>query len=271
MPELPEVETTRRGLLPQVVGRTVQRVVVRDARLRWPVPADLPARLEGHRVAGIARRGKYLLFDFGDGHLLVHLGMSGSLRRLERPEAPRSHDHIDIVLDDHSLIRLTDPRRFGAMLWVGKQPEKHALLRDLGPEPLEADFSGRHLFDRSRGRRVAVKQFLMDAHNVTGIGNIYASEALFHAGIHPSRAAGRIALPRYDRLAGAIRETLERALVAGGSTLRNYVGSDGRAGYFQQESAVYDREGQACKACGTPIRAARHGARSTYFCPHCQH
>jgi formamidopyrimidine-DNA glycosylase len=245
--------------------------VVRDARLRWPVPPDLPARLEGRRLEGISRRGKYLLFDLGDGHLLVHLGMSGSLRRLPRAEPPRSHDHVDVVLDDRSLMRLTDPRRFGAMLWVGMQPETHALLRDLGPEPLGGDFSGRHLFDRSRSRRVAVKQFLMDAHTVTGIGNIYASEALFHAGIHPSRAAGRIALARYERLAEAIRNTLERALAAGGTTLRDFVGSDGRPGHFQRESAVYDREGQACRACGTAIRASRHGSRSTYFCPRCQH
>jgi formamidopyrimidine-DNA glycosylase len=271
MPELPEVETTRRGLLPQVVGRTIQRVVVRDARLRWPVPPDLPARLEGRRLAGISRRGKYLLFDLGDGHLLVHLGMSGSLRVLPRPEPPRHHDHVDVELDDRSLMRLTDPRRFGAVLWVGTRPEGHALLKDLGPEPLGEDFSGRHLFERSRGRSVAVKQFLMDAHTVTGIGNIYASEALFHAGIHPSRAAGRIALPRYERLAGAIRDTLERALAAGGSTLRDFVGSDGRPGYFQRESAVYGREGEACRACGTAIRASRQGARSTYYCPRCQH
>jgi len=271
MPELPEVETTRRGLLPHVVGRTVRRVVVRDARLRWPVPPDLPARLEGRRLAGIARRGKYLLFDFGNGHLLVHLGMSGSLRLLPQSEPPREHDHVDLELDDRSLVRLTDPRRFGAVLWAGKRPEAHALLRDLGPEPLGEGFSGRHLFDRSRGRHVAVKQFLMDAHTVTGIGNIYASEALFHAGIHPSRAAGRIALARYDRLAGAIRETLEKALAAGGSTLRDFVGSDGRPGYFQRESAVYGREGQACRACGAAIRASRHGARATYFCPACQH
>jgi formamidopyrimidine-DNA glycosylase len=271
MPELPEVETTRRGLLPKVVGRTVRRVVVRDARLRWPVPDDLAARLEGRRVGGISRRGKYLLFDFGNGHLLVHLGMSGSLRALSRPESPRDHDHVDIEFDDRSLIRLTDPRRFGAVLWAGERPEAHALLRDLGPEPLGECFSGRHLFDHSRGRRVAVKQFLMDAHTVTGIGNIYASEALYHAGIHPSRAAGRIALARYDRLAAAIRETLERALAAGGSTLRDFVGSDGRPGYFQRESAVYDRAGLACRACGTAIRTSRHGARSTYFCPRCQH
>lgn len=271
MPELPEVETTRRGLLPKVVGRTIQRVVVRDARLRWPVPADLPARLEGRRVEGISRRGKYLLFDCGEGHLLVHLGMSGSLRVLARPEPPRQHDHVDLELDDRSLVRLTDPRRFGAVLWAGKRPEAHALLRDLGPEPFGGDFSGRHLYDRSRGRQVAVKQFLMDAHTVTGIGNIYASEALFHAGIHPSRAAGRIALARYDRLAGAIRDTLQRALAAGGSTLRDFVGSDGKPGYFQHESAVYDRENEACRNCGTSIRACRHGARSTYFCPRCQH
>jgi formamidopyrimidine-DNA glycosylase len=271
MPELPEVETTRRGLLPQVVGRTIRSVVVRDARLRWPVPPDLAGRLEGRRLEGISRRGKYLLFDLGEGHLLVHLGMSGSLRRLAHPEPPRPHDHVDVVLDDGSLMRLTDPRRFGAVLWLGSRPERHALLRDLGPEPLGEDFSGRHLFDRSRGRRVAVKQFLMDAHTVTGIGNIYASEALYHAGIHPSRAAGRIALARYDFLAGAIRATLGRALAAGGTTLRDFVGSDGRPGHFQQESAVYGREGESCRACGTAIRATRHGSRSTYFCPRCQH
>ena len=269
MPELPEVETTRLGLVARIVGRRVREVVVRESRLRWPVPRDLASRLRGKVVLSIRRRGKYLLLDCGTGHLLVHLGMSGRLT-VVTPERPlRRHDHVDIVFEGGDVVRFNDPRRFGAMLWV-RDPERHALLKGLGVEPFDEAFSGELLHRLSRGRRVPVKQFVMDAHIVTGIGNIYANEALFAAGIHPARAAGRLSRKRHDRLALAIRHTLQRALAAGGSTLRDFVASDGRPGYFQLEYAVYGREGEPCPTCAAPVRALRHGGRSTFYCAACQ-
>jgi len=271
MPELPEVETTRRGLLPHLVGRRVRAVKVRNASLRWPVPRDLARRLRGEEVLDIRRRAKYLLVDFRRGHLLVHLGMSGRLT-LVAPEAPaRKHDHVDIQLEGSRTLRYTDPRRFGTILWLESPAEGHALLKDLGVEPLGPEFTGEALHRRARGRKVSVKQFLMDGGIVTGVGNIYASEALFHAGIHPRRAAGRISTRRWDRLAGAVRATLERALEAGGSTLRDFASAEGRPGYFQHRHAVYGREGKPCPACRTPIRSLRQGQRATFFCPKCQH
>ena len=270
MPELPEVETTRRGLLPHVRGKRIRGVVVRNGNLRWPVPADLGQRLAGEEVLDVHRRGKYLLFRCRRGHLLVHLGMSGRLSIVAEKEPARTHDHVDVKLEGGHRLRLTDPRRFGAMLWLRGKPEEHALLRGLGLEPLEPAFTGRALHRLSRGRRVAVKQFLMDSHIVTGVGNIYASEALFHAGIHPLRAAGRISRERYDRLASGVRSTLERALAAGGSTLRDFASADGHPGCFQHEHVVYDREGKPCPTCRTPIKSLRQGQRSTYYCPTCQ-
>ena len=269
MPELPEVETTRLGLVPRVVGRRIRGVVVRERRLRWPVPANLASRLGGERVRAIRRRGKYLLFDFDAGHLLVHLGMSGSLTVVPAGRPARRHDHVDLALDSGEVVRLNDPRRFGAMLWV-RDPDRHALLEGLGVEPFDAAFGGAHLHRLAQGRRAPVKQFLMDARVVTGVGNIYANEALFAARIHPSRAAGRISRARFDRLAREVRSTLERALAAGGSTLRDFVGSDGEPGHFQLEYAVYGREGEPCPACGRAVRATRHGGRSSFYCPSCQ-
>jgi len=270
MPELPEVETTRRGLLPHVVGRRIRGVVVRNPNLRWPVPADLARRLEGEQVTDVRRRGKYLVFDCGRGHLLVHLGMSGRLTLVPQDQPALAHDHVDVRLEGERSLRLTDPRRFGAMLWIGGRAEDHALLRGLGLEPFEAAFDGRALHEKSRGRRVAVKAFLMDSRVVTGVGNIYASEALFHAGIHPMRSAGRISRARFDRLATSVRSTLQRALAAGGTTLRDFASADGTPGHFQSQCAVYGREGEPCRACGTSIRAIRQGQRSTYYCPACQ-
>jgi formamidopyrimidine-DNA glycosylase len=270
MPELPEVETTRRGLLPRVVGRRIRGAVVRNANLRWPVPADLQKRLRGEEVVDIRRRGKYLLFDTPHGHLLVHLGMSGRLSLVRDDATVRAHDHVDVQLEGHESLRLTDPRRFGAMLWLPAPAERHALLRGLGIEPFDPAFDGAMLQRLARGRRVPVKHFLMNARIVTGVGNIYASEALFHAGIHPLRSVGRISRARWDRLAIAVRETLERALKAGGSTLRDYKSADGSPGYFQTQSAVYGREGLPCKRCKTPVRALRQGQRSTFYCPSCQ-
>ncbi len=270
MPELPEVETTRRGLLPHVVGRRVKGAVVRNANLRWPVTRDLNGRVRGEKVADIRRRGKYLLFDFPKGHLLVHLGMSGRLSLVASDKPVRAHDHVDIELEGHQSLRLTDPRRFGAMLWVPGPAERHVLLRSLGVEPFDPAFGGELLQRLAKGRRVAVKQFIMNGRIVTGVGNIYASEALFLAGIHPLRSIGRISRARWDRLAAAVRETLERALAAGGSTLRDYAQADGSPGYFQHESMVYGREGLPCRHCGTPIRVQRQGQRSTFYCLTCQ-
>ncbi len=269
MPELPEVETTRLGLAPRVVGRRIRDVVVREPRLRWPVPRTLAARLRGTRVDAIERRGKYLLFDCGRTHLLVHLGMSGTLVATPGGQPAGRHDHVDIVLDDGTTLRFHDPRRFGAVLCVD-DPGTHVLLAGLGPEPFGPGFTGEAMHARACGRRVPVKQFLMDSRVVTGIGNIYANEALFAAGIHPLRAAGRLSRHRFDALVAAVRATLTRALKAGGSTLRDYVGGDGAPGHFQLEYAVYGREGQPCPACGSPVRAARQSGRSTFYCARCQ-
>lgn len=275
MPELPEVETTRLGLLPHVKGKTVKDLVVREPRLRWPVPDDLRRTLMGRTVRDIHRRGKYLLFDCAQrggrgGHLLVHLGMTGTLRVMSQTAAVGRHDHVDIVLTGGSQMRLNDPRRFGAVLWVEGELEAHPLLAKLGVEPLLSDFSGEFLFRASRGKSVAAKHFIMDSHVVTGVGNIYANEALFHAGIHPARAAGRISAVRYGELAQAIRSTLQRALKAGGSTIRDFRNSNGEAGYFQLDYRVYGRTDEACKVCGTAIKQLRQGQRSTFYCPACQ-
>ncbi len=270
MPELPEVETTRRGIEPHLVGRSVAAVIVRQPRLRQRVPARLAATLTGQRIETVARRGKYLLVGTAAGTLLLHLGMSGSLRIVADGSPPRTHDHLDVVLDNGRCLRFHDPRRFGLALWTTRDPLQHALLRDLGPEPLGGEFSGDYLHAKSRGRRVAVKQFIMDSHVVVGVGNIYASESLFRAGIDPRRAAGRIAAERYRRLAAAIVATLGDALRQGGTTLRDYLNSDGEPGYFSLHLNVYERDGQPCHACGTPIRLLRQGQRSSYFCPACQ-
>jgi formamidopyrimidine-DNA glycosylase len=270
MPELPEVETTRRGLLPHLLGRRIRQVVVRNGNLRWPVPAHLDRTLRGEEVLAIRRRGKYLLFDCPKGHLLVHLGMSGRLTIVPEGEPPRTHDHVDVRMDDHKAMRFTDPRRFGAMLWVRGPAEKHVLLEGLGLEPLEKEFDGRALYEKSRGRKVAIKQFLMDQHVVVGVGNIYASEALFRAGIDPRRVAGRVTRVRFERLVTAVRAVLGEAIRQGGTTLRDYVNAEGTPGYFRQELYVYERAGEPCRNCRTTVRQVVQGQRSTYFCPRCQ-
>jgi formamidopyrimidine-DNA glycosylase len=270
MPELPEVETTRRGLVPHVVGHRIRDVVVRNPNLRWPVPRDLARRLEGAEVNAIRRRGKYLLFDLGDGHLLVHLGMSGKLSIVADDNPAKAHDHVDVRLEGNGTLRYTDPRRFGAMLWLDSPAEAHVLLKGLGLEPLAAGFTGAALRDRAAGRSVSIKQFLMNGQIVTGVGNIYASEALYEAGVRPTRSAGSISAARWDRIARAVRSTLERAIVAGGTTLRDFAAADGRPGYFQHEFAVYGRQGKPCKRCKAPIRMIRQGQRATYYCPRCQ-
>jgi len=269
MPELPEVEITRRGIAPYVEGAMATGVVVREPRLRWPVPRDLDRRLVGRTVRRLLRRGKYLLFDCGTGWLIVHLGMSGSLRVTDAGARPTAHEHIDLVFGRNAL-RLRDPRRFGAVLWTSGDVNAHPLIAGLGIEPLSPRFCGDWLHAATRGRRVGIKQLLMNAAMVVGVGNIYASESLFRAGIAPRTAASRLSRARCDRLAQAVRDTLNAAIAAGGSTLRDFVHSDGSSGWFQQQYSVYDRAGLPCRACGAPIRVARLGQRSTFYCPKCQ-
>ena len=270
MPELPEVETTRRELETRLIGRRIFRVLVREPRLRWPVPPELASRLEGQRITGIARRAKYLLASSRRGTALIHLGMAGSLRLVANEEVSGPHDHIDWILDDGHCLRYRDPRRFGAMLWCDGAPSRHPLLSRLGPEPLSDAFSGEWLFARSRGRRTAVKNFLMDGRTVAGVGNIYATESLFEAGIHPGRSAGRVARGRYVILAGAVRRILARAIDAGGTSFRDYVRSDGKPGRYGTLLMVYDRAGAPCRRCGTILRGRPIGQRSTVWCPRCQ-
>lgn len=271
MPELPEVETTRRGIAPYVLGQTVAALRVRDGRLRWPVPAEPVVALPGHRILTLERRGKYLLFGSDRGTLILHLGMSGSLRVTDPSQPPRKHDHLDLVFDHGPCLRFHDPRRFGCLLWTTADPHLHPLLAELGPEPLAPGFDGAYLYARSRGRSAAVKTFIMDSRVVVGVGNIYASESLFRAGIAPSRAAGRISLQRYHVLAAAIREVLTASIAQGGTTLRDFVNEAGNPGYFRQTLNVYERAGQACRRCGAIIRRVRLGQRATYWCASCQH
>ncbi|HET6725531.1 MAG TPA: bifunctional DNA-formamidopyrimidine glycosylase/DNA-(apurinic or apyrimidinic site) lyase [Gammaproteobacteria bacterium] len=270
MPELPEVETARRGVAPHLEGRIVRETIVRQRQLRWPVPAELETTLAGARIESVQRRGKYLLIETAPGTLIVHLGMSGSLRVLPAATPPGPHDHVDIVLDNGRCLRLRDPRRFGTILFTRDDPLMHPLLRHLGPEPLTDAFNGNYLYTRSRGRRVAIKNLLMNSRIVAGVGNIYANEALFAARVHPLRAAGRVARPRCELLAQAVKDVLIAAIAAGGTTLRDFTRDDGRPGYFRIELKVYDRADEPCPRCGTPIRRVVTGQRATYYCPRCQ-
>ena len=267
MPELPEVEVTRRGLMPHLKGRVISAVAVRQPRLRWPVPRAV-RQLAGRKVQSVRRRGKYLLVDLGDGHLILHLGMSGSLRVLPHGTPAEKHDHFDLVLGDR-MIRLRDPRRFGAVLWTQAAVDTHPLIANLGIEPLSRALDAARLFALTRAHRTAIKLFLMDGRRVVGVGNIYASESLFRARIDPRTRANRLTLERCARLSKAIKDTLRQAIRAGGSSLRDYVGADGHAGGFQNRYWVYDREGKACRRCGTTIKRLVQGQRSTFFCPRC--
>lgn len=268
MPELPEVETTLRGIAPYLLHQRIRAVDVRDRRLRWPVPEQV-AEAAGQRVESLERRAKYLLIGLQHGALMIHLGMSGSIRVLTEHAEPRKHDHFDIVTDQ-AVLRFNDPRRFGSFLWVKLPVTDHPLLASLGPEPLSADFTGDYLRRYSRGRRLAVKNFIMDGKVVVGVGNIYASEALFMAGIHPTRPAGRVSLQRYEGLVAAIRDVLGRAIEDGGTTLRDYVNGSGTPGYFAQNLLVYGRAGRPCFQCGAPIRQKVIGQRSSFYCINCQ-
>ncbi len=269
MPELPEVETTRRGIAPHLEGCVVSGVTVRNARLRIPVPASLARELPGRRIDSVARRGKYLLIRAGDATLLIHLGMSGSLRLVPQGCSVRKHDHVDIDIGEQTL-RYHDPRRFGVVDWWPGDGSDHPLVAPLGIEPLAENFDGAWLFAATRKRRCAIKLLLMDAHTLVGVGNIYASESLFRARIQPTTPAGRLSLARCSRLAEAVRTTLSDAIHAGGSTLRDYVGSHGEPGYFQLAACVYGRSGEPCRVCGGAIRQCVLGQRATYWCPRCQ-
>jgi formamidopyrimidine-DNA glycosylase len=269
MPELPEVETTRLGLLP-LLGQTVNQVVIRNPSLRWPIPAHLTATLKHQQLLELSRRGKYILARFESGTLLLHLGMSGRICLLVKNEPPAKHDHFDLHFADGHVLRLRDPRRFGAVLWAGMAPEEHVLLKVLGPEPLDESFQGDWLYQQLRNKTAPIKNVIMDSHLVVGVGNIYASESLFRAGIDPRTAANKVSKKRCGKLVEEIKATLQDALRAGGSSLRDFFGADGNPGYFQQEYFVYGRAEALCKVCESPIQSIRLGQRSTFFCTRCQ-
>jgi formamidopyrimidine-DNA glycosylase len=270
MPELPEVETTLRGISPHLLGRKVESLQIRRWSLRWPIPRSLPKKVVGQTIKTLRRRGKYLLFEFESGTAIVHLGMSGSLRIVNSEHPVMKHDHVDWCMDSGWRARFNDPRRFGALLWTDETIDHHPLIRDLGPEPLTDDFDGEWLFRRSRKRKQAIKTLIMDSKIVVGVGNIYANEALFLAGIRPGRAAGGLTRAQCQALAGHIKAVLASAIKVGGTTLRNFVGGDGQPGYFQQSLYVYGREAEPCRICAMPLKHRSIGQRTTVYCAHCQ-
>jgi len=269
MPELPEVETTRRGIAPHLVGHQIEQICIRQAQLRWPISADLAKQATHHVIDAVSRRGKYLLIRMPHGSIILHLGMTGNLAIVALDKAPGKHDHVDFVLNNGSVLRFRDPRRFGSIHW-SDAPEAHRLIASMGPEPLGPDFTGQYLYEQAKNRACAVKNFIMDGKVVVGVGNIYANEALFKAGIRPSRAAGRISLARYCALVGHIQATLEEAIDAGGSTLKDFYHSDGKPGYFQFQHLVYQKAGTLCPVCGAVIAQVVIGQRSSFFCAQCQ-
>ncbi|WP_413700772.1 bifunctional DNA-formamidopyrimidine glycosylase/DNA-(apurinic or apyrimidinic site) lyase [Psychromonas sp. KJ10-10] len=269
MPELPEVETSRRGISPHIVGSSINKVVIRQPQLRWKITDDLQSYLKNKELLSIDRRAKYLLLNFQSGTLLIHLGMSGSLRICPLQSTPEKHDHADFIFEQ-CLLRYTDPRRFGAILWLGLTPLESSLLSHLGPEPLSDDFTGKYLFELAGSRKIPVKQFIMDQKVVTGVGNIYATEALFTAGINPKRATGNISLKRYLLLTTAIKDILKVAIKQGGTTLKDFVGGDGKPGYFQQTLLIYGKTGQQCPKCDKPLKSLKLATRNSVYCPQCQ-
>ena len=270
MPELPEVETTRRGIEPHIENNKVSKVILRRKTLRWPITPALSKDLPGETIQSVSRRGKYLLLATQKGCLLIHLGMSGSLRIVESSRAAAKHDHVDVVFANNKVLRYTDPRRFGCILWETEPIAAHPLLASLGPEPLEDNFHTDYLFKKSRSRNVAVKTFIMDSKVVVGVGNIYANESLFLAGISPKRSAGKISKPRYEKLVECIQQVLQQAIDVGGTTLKDFTGSDGEPGYFAQSLHVYGRRGEPCHGCNGTLKEIRQGQRSTVYCPQCQ-
>jgi len=269
MPELPEVETTLRGISPFILNKKIKRIEVRQPKLRWPVPDDLH-QAENQTVNSLQRRGKYIIANTSTGSIILHLGMSGSLRIVDKPFEIRKHDHVLFELGNNKYMVYHDPRRFGTILWTNDSAADHPLLIDLGPEPLSDTFNGNHLFKHSRQKKVAVKNFIMNGHIVVGVGNIYASEALYRSGIRPGKAAGRVSARSFDLLAAEIKAVLSAAIKSGGTTLRDFVNSDGQPGYFQQTLNVYGREGLPCRECGSPIKQRTIGQRSTFYCASCQ-
>lgn len=270
MPELPEVETTLRGITPHIIGKQITDVIVRQQKLRWPVPRNLHQLLKNQKIHSIKRRGKYLLFETPVGHIILHLGMSGSLRIVASHLDPQKHDHVDFVFNK-KILRFHDPRRFGSVLWTRKDPLQHKLLQKLGPEPLSKAFNGEHLHTLATAKKVNIKNFIMNSHIVVGIGNIYASESLFLSGIHPQRAAGRVSLFRYEVLANNIQKVLGAAIELGGTTLRDFAREDGKPGYFANKLNVYNKKGEPCPICKTPIQVLVLRQRSSFYCSHCQH
>lgn len=270
MPELPEVETTLRGLKPYIEQQSIRQVIVRDHRLRWPIPSNINKILRGQTVQTIERRAKYLLFRLDRGSIIIHLGMSGRLSILTSHKTPQKHDHFDIGFSNQLILRFTDPRRFGAFLWLDGDPFLHPLLKNLGIEPLQRQFTGKYLWQLARNRKVPIKTFIMNAHIVVGVGNIYANEALFSAGIHPARPANSVTLADFNRLTVAIKQVLRQAIARGGTTLKDFFNSEGKAGYFANELQVYGREGLPCMVCGLSLSGIRIGQRSTVYCKQCQ-
>ena len=270
MPELPEVETTRRGISKHVEQQTVKEVIIRQARLRWPIPAKLKNILPNQIIHTVTRRAKYLILSSEVGYVIIHLGMSGSLRVLDAKTPAEKHDHIDFVFSNGKCLRLRDPRRFGAVLFTRNDPAQHKLLKSLGPEPLSNSFTATYLVEKSRKRKLTIKSFIMDSKIVVGVGNIYASEALFRAGVHPKRAAGKVTKEKYSLLTTAIKEVLTEAIKAGGTSLRDFTQSDGKPGYFKQALKVYGRKGEPCNNCKKSITQAMIAQRSTFYCTHCQ-
>ncbi len=270
MPELPEVETTLCGIKPHIDHQLITKVVIRNRSLRWPIPKHLEKTLTGQTIQQLSRRGKYLIIQCDDGSLLLHLGMSGRLRVLNKEVPPAKHDHVDIHFANHKMLRFTDPRRFGAVLWTEDAPDEHSLLAHLGPEPLTSTFSGEYLTSMARSRQIAVKSFIMDGKVVVGVGNIYATEALYQTNIHPEQPAGTLNLQTYNALAAAIKSILKKAIKKGGTTLKDFSQSDGSPGYFSIQLQAYGKTGQPCPRCHTPFEMIRLGQRSTVFCPHCQ-
>ena len=270
MPELPEVEITRLGIAPHITGQVIKNVVVRNRKLRWPISATLKENLLSKQFQKIERRGKYLLCYTNHGCMILHLGMSGNLRIVDSDIKPVKHDHLDILFASGKILRFHDPRRFGSVLWTRKDPLQHKLIKDLGPEPLSEEFNGEWLHQKSRKRTQVIKNFIMDSHHVVGVGNIYASESLFLAGINPNRKAGNVSLDRYERLANAIKKILKQSIKQGGTTLRDFVNGDGKPGYFQQQLNVYGKTGQPCKQCSSTIKEIKLGQRSSFYCSTCQ-
>ncbi len=270
MPELPEVETSRRGIEPHLLNKTITKVIIRQHRLRWPVPENLPSLASGQKIREVCRRAKYIYLKLDNGCIIIHLGMSGSLRICSKATTPEKHDHIDICVSNNKILRLRDPRKFGCVLWTADDVNQHKLIKSLGPEPLDDVFTAEYLHSKASKRTCSIKSFIMNSHMVVGVGNIYACESLFKAGINPKRKAENISLARFEKLVASIKATLNEAIEQGGTTLRDFTAEDGQPGYFAQKLLVYAKAGEDCSVCGKSIKRITQQARSTYYCAKCQ-